>query len=68
MNEALKQYKIDGDQSPVKYVEIVDYLAFATGYQGNLKDAIELNKMILKLQPDHPRAEKNIFHYKKTKR
>ena len=66
MNEALKQYEIDGNQSPIKYVEIIDYLAFATGHQGNLKHAIELNKIILKLQPDHPRAERNIFHYKQT--
>ena len=65
MIEAYEQHKIEGNKSQANLIDIYDYLAFSSGNQGNLKHALELYKIILKLRPDHKRAENNIKHYSK---
>ena len=65
MIEAYEQHKIEGDKSQANLIDIYDYLAFSSGNQGNIKHALELYKIILKLQPGHKRVENNIKHYSK---
>ena len=52
MTEALEQNKLEGDNPTADHVLILDYLAFATSQQGNVKHAIELTEEILKVGMD----------------
>ena len=66
MSEALVQYELENYSSEVKLVDILDYFAFATARQGNLKHALELTQKIIEIQPKHTRAQSNIDFYKRT--
>ena len=66
MSEALVQHAQENNSSQVKLVDILDYLAFATARQGNLKHALELTQQIIDIQPEHARAQSNIDFYKRT--
>ncbi|CAF0718005.1 unnamed protein product [Brachionus calyciflorus] len=66
MNESLIQVELEGNQPSIDKVEILDYYAFSTAKQGNIKHAIDLTKQIIELEPDHERAEANLKYFEKA--
>ncbi|XP_069466632.1 prolyl 4-hydroxylase subunit alpha-1 isoform X2 [Ambystoma mexicanum] len=68
MTQALRQLD-DGELSTVDAVSILDYLSYAVYQQGDLDTALMLTKRLLKIDPEHQRANGNLkyFEYIMTK-
>ncbi|XP_039624914.1 prolyl 4-hydroxylase subunit alpha-1-like isoform X3 [Polypterus senegalus] len=62
MAQALSQLD-DGEESPVDKVTLLDYLSYAVYQQGDLDRALVLTKKLLKLDPDHQRANGNLKYF-----
>ncbi|RNA10195.1 prolyl 4-hydroxylase subunit alpha-2 [Brachionus plicatilis] len=65
MNESLVQLEIEGDSPSVSLVQVLDYYAFTTAKQGNIKHALDLTKKLVSIEPDHERARYNIDYFEK---
>ncbi|XP_046453899.1 prolyl 4-hydroxylase subunit alpha-1-like isoform X1 [Daphnia pulex] len=62
MGEALNKWD-DESNKTVTRNEILEYLAFSTFKQGNVKEALQLTNELLKIVPYHQRAIGNKKHY-----
>nr|CAH0108398.1 unnamed protein product [Daphnia galeata] len=67
MGEALNKFEEESNKT-VAREDILDYLAFSTYKQGNLKEALQLTNELLKFGPYHQRALGNKRHYEKLLR
>lgn len=62
MTEAMKRHNND---SQISRSDIIEYLAFSTFKQGNIKSALTMTDELLELVPDHERARGNKYYYEK---
>ncbi|NP_999856.1 prolyl 4-hydroxylase subunit alpha-1b precursor [Danio rerio] len=62
MAQALSQLD-EGEESPIDKVTVMDYLSYAIYQQGELDRALELTKRMLKLDPNHHRANGNLKYF-----
>ncbi|XP_039526534.1 prolyl 4-hydroxylase subunit alpha-1b isoform X3 [Pimephales promelas] len=62
MAQALTQLD-EGEESTIDKVTVLDYLSYAIYKQGELERALELTKRMLKLDPDHHRANGNLKYF-----
>ncbi|KAK3875919.1 hypothetical protein Pcinc_019237 [Petrolisthes cinctipes] len=62
MNEALNRYEMEANKT-VTYADILEYLAFSTYMQGNVRQALKLTDELLVERPDHQRALGNRAYY-----
>lgn len=62
MNEALNRYEVETNKTVV-YADILEYLAFSTYMQGNVRQALKLTDELLVERPDHQRALGNRAYY-----
>lgn len=62
MNEALNRYEVETNKT-VAYPDILEYLAFSTYMQGNVRQALKLTDELLVERPDHQRAMGNRAYY-----
>ncbi|XP_067876567.1 prolyl 4-hydroxylase subunit alpha-1-like isoform X3 [Heterodontus francisci] len=62
MEQALKQLEA-GEVSTIDKITILDYLSYAVYQQGDLDRALELTKSLLKLDPEHQRANGNLRYF-----
>lgn len=65
MNEALSRHE-RGPNPTVELFDILEYLAFSTYKQGNVKKALQLTNRLLDIIPDHKRALGNKIFYEKA--
>lgn len=69
MNEALLKSSEEttngSTHGVISQADILEYLAFSTYQKGEVSGAIRLTEQLLQLEPNHPRASGNIFHYEK---
>ncbi|XP_050536109.1 prolyl 4-hydroxylase subunit alpha-1-like [Daktulosphaira vitifoliae] len=63
MNEALRRHEEERSNSTTDRWEILEYLAYSTFMQGNLKKALQLTNELLVLFPNHERALGNRAYY-----
>jgi prolyl 4-hydroxylase len=64
MNETLRRLEADPDSTNVNRAYVLDYLAYATYMQDNVREALRLSEELLKLDPANERVESNVAHYK----
>ncbi|XP_051502877.1 prolyl 4-hydroxylase subunit alpha-1-like isoform X2 [Myxocyprinus asiaticus] len=62
MAQALTQLD-EGEESTIDKVTVMDYLSYAIYQQGELEQALELTKRMLKLDPNHHRANGNLKYF-----
>uniref|UniRef100_A0A672QM63 procollagen-proline 4-dioxygenase n=1 Tax=Sinocyclocheilus grahami TaxID=75366 RepID=A0A672QM63_SINGR len=62
MAQALTQLD-EGEESTIEKVTVMDYLNYAIYQQGELERALELTKRMLKLDPNHQRANGNLKYF-----
>ncbi|XP_016091708.1 prolyl 4-hydroxylase subunit alpha-1-like [Sinocyclocheilus grahami] len=62
MAQALTQLD-EGEESTIDKVSVMDYLNYAIYQQGELERALELTKRMLKLDPNHQRANGNLKYF-----
>ncbi|XP_026141426.1 prolyl 4-hydroxylase subunit alpha-1-like isoform X1 [Carassius auratus] len=62
MAQALTQLD-EGEESTIDKVTVMDYLNYAIYQQGELERALELTKRMLKLDPNHQRANGNLKYF-----
>uniref|UniRef100_A0A8C2EVE4 procollagen-proline 4-dioxygenase n=1 Tax=Cyprinus carpio TaxID=7962 RepID=A0A8C2EVE4_CYPCA len=62
MAQALTQLD-EGEESTIDKVTVMDYLSYAIYQQGELERALELTKRMLKLDPNHQRANGNLKYF-----
>ncbi|XP_056091120.1 prolyl 4-hydroxylase subunit alpha-1b isoform X1 [Rhinichthys klamathensis goyatoka] len=62
MAQALTQLD-EGEESTIDKVTVLDYLSYAIYKQDELERALELTKRMLKLDPDHHRANGNLKYF-----
>ncbi|XP_036377018.1 prolyl 4-hydroxylase subunit alpha-1a isoform X1 [Megalops cyprinoides] len=62
MAQSLKQMD-EGEESPIDKVTVLDYLSYSIYQQGELERALELTKRLLKLDPEHQRANGNLKYF-----
>ncbi|XP_052001621.1 prolyl 4-hydroxylase subunit alpha-1-like [Xyrauchen texanus] len=62
MAQALTQLD-EGEKSTTDTVTVLDYLSYAIYQQGDLERALELTKRMLKLDPNHHRANGNLKYF-----
>ncbi|TRY95482.1 hypothetical protein DNTS_003974 [Danionella cerebrum] len=62
MAQALAQLD-EGEQSPIDMITVIDYLSYAIYQQGELERALELTRRMLKLDPNHQRANGNLKYF-----
>uniref|UniRef100_A0A0P5FZT2 procollagen-proline 4-dioxygenase n=1 Tax=Daphnia magna TaxID=35525 RepID=A0A0P5FZT2_9CRUS len=67
MGEALNKFEEETNKT-VSREEILEYLAFSTYVQGNVKEALQLTNELLKTIPFHQRALGNKKHYEELLR
>uniref|UniRef100_A0A0P5SXB3 procollagen-proline 4-dioxygenase n=1 Tax=Daphnia magna TaxID=35525 RepID=A0A0P5SXB3_9CRUS len=67
MGEALNKFEEETNKT-VSREEILEYLAFSTYVQGNVKEALQLTNELLKTIPFHQRALENKKHYEELLR
>lgn len=65
MNEALKRHEMESNKT-VAYADILEYLAFSTYMQGNVRQALKLTDELLAERPDHQRALGNKAYYQEA--
>ncbi|XP_078284770.1 prolyl 4-hydroxylase subunit alpha-1b isoform X2 [Rhinoraja longicauda] len=66
MEQALRQFNT-GEESTIDKITILDYLSYSVYQQGDLDKALELTKMMLKLDPEHQRANGNLRYFEYMK-
>ncbi|XP_051578706.1 prolyl 4-hydroxylase subunit alpha-1-like isoform X3 [Myxocyprinus asiaticus] len=62
MAQALTQLD-EGEESTIDKVTVLDYLSYAIYQQGELERALELTRRMLKLDPNHHRANGNLKYF-----
>lgn len=62
MNEAMNRLN---NHSQLTRADLLEYLAFSTFKEGNVKSALEMTNELLELVPDHQRARGNKNYYEK---
>ncbi|XP_072347575.1 prolyl 4-hydroxylase subunit alpha-1b isoform X1 [Scyliorhinus torazame] len=62
MEQALKQLDA-GEVSTIDKITVLDYLSYAVYQEGDLEKALELTKRLLKLDPEHQRANGNLRYF-----
>lgn len=62
MTEAINRLNND---SRLPRSDVLEYLAFSTFKEGNVKSALEMTNELLAMVPDHQRARGNKFYYEK---
>ncbi|XP_057378430.1 prolyl 4-hydroxylase subunit alpha-1-like [Daphnia carinata] len=62
MGEALNKYEAESNKTVTRQ-DILEYLAFSTFKQGNVKEALQLTHELLKIVPFHQRALGNKKYY-----
>lgn len=62
MEQALKQLDA-GEVSTIDKITVLDYLSYSIYQQGDLDKALELTKRLLKLDPEHQRANGNLRYF-----
>ncbi|XP_076051189.1 prolyl 4-hydroxylase subunit alpha-1 [Oratosquilla oratoria] len=62
MNEALERYNAEKNKT-VHRADILEYLAFSTYMQGNVRQALKLTDELLLERPGHQRAQGNRAYY-----
>ncbi|KAJ8013936.1 hypothetical protein DPEC_G00035020 [Dallia pectoralis] len=62
MEQALKQLD-EGEESTIDKVTVLDYLSYAIYQQGELGRALEATKKLLRLDPEHQRANGNLKYF-----
>ena len=62
MTEAINRLNND---SRLPRSDVLEYLAFSTFKEGNVKSALEMTNELLTMVPDHQRARGNKFYYEK---
>ncbi|XP_069741624.1 prolyl 4-hydroxylase subunit alpha-1-like isoform X3 [Narcine bancroftii] len=62
MEQALRQLDA-GEVSTIDKITILDYLSYSVYQQGELDKALELTKTMLKLDPEHQRANGNLRYF-----
>ncbi|XP_059374734.1 prolyl 4-hydroxylase subunit alpha-1-like isoform X1 [Carassius carassius] len=62
MAQALTQLD-EGEESTIDKVTVMDYLSYAIYQQGELERALGMTKRMLKLDPDHQRANGNLKYF-----
>jgi len=65
MQEAIDRLDKEESVKPSDRVNILEYLAFATYSNGNVRQALQLTHQLLELSPEHPRAFGDIEYYEK---
>ncbi|RXG58866.1 Prolyl 4-hydroxylase subunit alpha-1 [Armadillidium vulgare] len=65
MNEALNRYERETNATADLF-DILEYLAFSTYKQGNVKKALQLTNRLLDINPEHKRALGNKVFYEKA--
>lgn len=55
MTEAMQRYHDEYNKTTTK-PDILEYLAFSTYMEGNIRRALQMTNELLELQPDHERA------------
>ncbi|XP_046656304.1 prolyl 4-hydroxylase subunit alpha-1-like isoform X1 [Daphnia pulicaria] len=63
MGEALNKLEEESNKTATRQ-EILEYLAFSTYKQGNVKEALQLTDELLKIVPFHQRGLSNIQYYR----
>ncbi|XP_073725402.1 prolyl 4-hydroxylase subunit alpha-1b isoform X2 [Misgurnus anguillicaudatus] len=62
MTQALTQLD-GGEESTIDKVTVMDYLSYAIYQQGELEKALEITRRMLKLDPNHQRANGNLKYF-----
>lgn len=62
MNEALNRLN---NHSQLTRADVLEYLAFSTFKEGNVRNALDMTNELLNLSPDHQRARGNKHYYEK---
>ncbi|XP_043912048.1 prolyl 4-hydroxylase subunit alpha-1 isoform X4 [Protopterus annectens] len=62
MSQALKQLDA-GEPAAIDKVTVLDYLSYALYQQGDMDKALELTKRLLKIDPEHQRANGNLKYF-----
>ncbi|XP_067828556.1 prolyl 4-hydroxylase subunit alpha-1b isoform X4 [Heptranchias perlo] len=62
MEQALRQLDT-GEVSNIDKIIVLDYLSYSVYQQGDLDTALELTKRLLKLDPEHQRANGNLRYF-----
>lgn len=65
MNEALDRQEMEGNKT-VERADILEYLAFSTYMQGNIRQALKLTDELLEERPNHQRAQGNKVYYEEA--
>lgn len=65
MNEALKRQETESNKT-VEHADILEYLAFSTYMQGNIRQALKLTNVLLAERPNHQRAMGNKVYYEEA--
>ncbi|XP_066942422.1 prolyl 4-hydroxylase subunit alpha-1 isoform X1 [Macrobrachium rosenbergii] len=65
MNEALNRFETEGNKT-VDRADILEYLAFSTYMQGNVRQALKLTNELLVDKPNHQRAYGNKIYYEEA--
>ncbi|XP_020638815.3 prolyl 4-hydroxylase subunit alpha-1 isoform X1 [Pogona vitticeps] len=63
MEQALKQLDDGEVSSSIDKVSVLDYLSYAVYQQGDLDKAMMLTKRLLKIDPEHQRANGNLKYF-----
>ncbi|KAM6956866.1 prolyl 4-hydroxylase subunit alpha-1-like [Aplochiton taeniatus] len=62
MAQALRQLD-EGEESPIDRVTLLDYVSYSVYQQGETDRALELTIQLLKLDPEHQRANGNLKYF-----
>lgn len=65
MTEAMERYHEEINKTTTKS-DILEYLAFSTYMQGNIRRALQMTNELLEILPDHERAQGNKVYYEET--
>lgn len=65
MTEALSRQEAESNKT-VEHADILEYLAFSTYMQGNIRQALKLTDELLRQRPNHQRAQGNKVYYEQA--
>lgn len=65
MTEALSRQEAENNKT-VEHADILEYLAFSTYMQGNIRQALKLTDELLLERPNHQRAQGNKVYYEEA--
>lgn len=65
MTEAMERYHEEINKTITKS-DILEYLAFSTYMQGNIRRALKMTNELLEILPNHERAQGNKIYYEET--